>query len=54
MADGLSNAQIAGHLYLSDSTIKQHLRATYKLLGVHNRVQAAKLFRRARADRSAP
>ena len=54
-ADGLSNAQIAGHLYLSESTIKQHLRATYKLLGVRNRTQAAQLFRRStHADRSGP
>jgi DNA-binding NarL/FixJ family response regulator len=34
-----------GH-YLSESTIKQHLRATYKLLGVSNRTEAANLFRR--------
>jgi DNA-binding NarL/FixJ family response regulator len=39
---GLSNAEIAGRLYLSESTIKQHLRAAYKELGVHNRTQAAK------------
>ena len=34
-----------GH-YLSESTIKQHLRAAYKLLGVSNRTEAANLFRR--------
>ncbi len=50
VAGGLSNAQIAKRLYLSEFTVKQHLRATYKLLGVRNRIQAAKLFRhRARA-----
>ena len=43
--EGLSNAQIAGRLYLSESTIKQHLRAVYKELGVRNRTQAAKLMR---------
>jgi DNA-binding NarL/FixJ family response regulator len=45
VVDGLSNAQIAGHLYLSESTVKQHLRATYKLLGVKNRTEAARLIR---------
>ena len=40
--EGLSNAQIAGRLYLSESTIKQHLGAVYKVLGVRNRTQAAK------------
>jgi len=43
--EGLSNAEIAGRLYLSESTIKQHLRAAYKLLGVHNRTEAAKTMR---------
>jgi DNA-binding NarL/FixJ family response regulator len=41
----LSNAQIAGRLYLSESTIKQHLRAAYKVLEVHNRTEAAKTMR---------
>jgi DNA-binding NarL/FixJ family response regulator len=45
VAEGESNAQIAGHLYLSVSTIKQHLRAAYKLLGVRNRTEAAKKIR---------
>jgi DNA-binding NarL/FixJ family response regulator len=41
----LSNAEIAGRLYLTESTIKQHLRAVYKVLGVHNRTEAAKTMR---------
>jgi DNA-binding NarL/FixJ family response regulator len=45
IVEGLSNAQIAGRLYLSESTIKQHLRAVYKELGVRNRTQAAKAMR---------
>ena len=45
VAEGESNAQIAGHLHLSVSTIKQHLRAAYKLLGVRNRTEAAKKIR---------
>jgi DNA-binding NarL/FixJ family response regulator len=43
--EGFSNAEIARHLYLSESTIKQHLRATYKHLGVRNRYEAARLLR---------
>jgi DNA-binding NarL/FixJ family response regulator len=45
VVEGLSNAQIAGRLYLSESTIKQHLGAVYKELGVHNRTEAAKTMR---------
>jgi DNA-binding NarL/FixJ family response regulator len=45
VVEGLSNAQIAGRLYLSESTIKQHLRSVYKVLGVHNRTEAAKTMR---------
>jgi DNA-binding NarL/FixJ family response regulator len=44
---GLSNAEIARHLYLSESTVKQHLRGAYKALGVKNRTEAAKVFRRS-------
>jgi DNA-binding NarL/FixJ family response regulator len=46
VAEGLSNAQIARRSFLSESTIKQHLRAVYKVLGVKNRTQAAAVFRR--------
>jgi DNA-binding NarL/FixJ family response regulator len=46
LAEGHSNAQIAAHLYVSESTVKQHLRAAYKLLGAKNRVAAAAVFRR--------
>ena len=42
VVEGLSNAEIGRRLYLSESTIKQHLRAAYKLLGVSNRTEAAK------------
>jgi DNA-binding NarL/FixJ family response regulator len=45
VVEGLSNAEIAGRLYLTESTIKQHLRGTYRVLGVHNRIQAAKTMR---------
>jgi DNA-binding NarL/FixJ family response regulator len=50
VVEGLSNAEIGRRLYLSESTIKQHLRAAYKLLGVSNRTEAANLFRRRGGD----
>jgi len=46
VVEGLSNAEIGRRLYLSESTIKQHLRAAYKALKVNNRTEAANLVRR--------
>jgi DNA-binding NarL/FixJ family response regulator len=45
VVEGLSNAEVGRRLYLSESTIKQHLRAAYKALNVSNRTEAAKLIR---------
>jgi DNA-binding NarL/FixJ family response regulator len=45
VVEGLSNAQIAERLFLTESTVKQHLRMAYKLLKVRNRIQAARLLR---------
>jgi DNA-binding NarL/FixJ family response regulator len=45
VGEGLANAEIAERLYLTESTIKQHLRAVYKALGVKNRTEAARLVR---------
>jgi DNA-binding NarL/FixJ family response regulator len=47
VCEGLSNAQIAERLFLTESTIKQHLYAAYKLLKVRNRIQAANLLQDA-------
>ena len=44
VAQGLSNAEIANRLYLSEFTIKQHLRHAYKTLKVKNRTEAARLW----------
>ncbi len=43
VAEGLTNAQIAERLSLTESTVKQHLRTAYKILGVTNRTEAANL-----------
>jgi DNA-binding NarL/FixJ family response regulator len=47
VVEGLSNAEIGRRLYLSESTIKQHLRAVYRVLGVSNRTEAAKTMQDA-------
>jgi DNA-binding CsgD family transcriptional regulator len=44
VAQGLPNAQIAQHLFVTESTVKQHLYKAYKVLGVRNRREAAKKF----------
>src|SRR5919199_370048 len=44
VAQGLSNAEIANRLHLSENTIKQHLRHTYKTLKVKNRTEATRLW----------
>ncbi len=45
VVEGMTNAQIGRELYLSESTIKQHLRAAFKGLRVRNRTEAARLIR---------
>lgn len=45
VVEGSSNAEIAKRLYISESTVKQHLRAAYKILRVNNRTEAAKCVR---------
>jgi DNA-binding CsgD family transcriptional regulator len=42
MADGLTNAQIAQQLMLSESSIRQETVRIYRALGVSSRVEAAK------------
>jgi len=41
MLEGRTNAQIASDLFISESTVKKHVNALYKKLGVENRVQLA-------------
>jgi ATP/maltotriose-dependent transcriptional regulator MalT len=40
MVTGLSNRGIAGRLVVSDETVKSHLRAIYRKLGVNDRTGA--------------
>jgi DNA-binding NarL/FixJ family response regulator len=47
VAEGLSNAQIADRLFLTEFTVKQHLYKAYRLLGVRNRVQATRVLKDA-------
>jgi DNA-binding NarL/FixJ family response regulator len=44
VAEGLTNAEIARQLFLSESTVKQHLRSAYKVLDVKDRKEAARRF----------
>lgn len=41
LSEGRSNRDIAGHLFLSEKTVKAHLAAIFRKLGVTNRTQAA-------------
>ena len=41
---GMDNVQIATRLYISRNTVKFHVRTIYGRLGVHNRVEAARVL----------
>jgi DNA-binding NarL/FixJ family response regulator len=43
LPSGMTNQQLAAHLYVSENTIKTQLRQLYKKLRVNNRTQAAAL-----------
>jgi DNA-binding NarL/FixJ family response regulator len=42
VARGLTNRAVAGELFLSDQTVKRHLRGVFQKLGATNRTEAAR------------
>ena len=55
LAEGLGTSEIAGRLYLSDSTAKTHITHIYQKLGAANRAQAlVSAMRLGLLDRFAP
>jgi DNA-binding NarL/FixJ family response regulator len=44
VANGMSNSEIAGHLFVSVATVRKHLENSYRKLGVHNRMAAVVAF----------
>jgi DNA-binding CsgD family transcriptional regulator/LysM repeat protein len=52
VAEGLPNAQIAQRLFITESTVKQHLYKAYKTLEVRNRREAAKFLTSNRSGRA--
>jgi NarL family two-component system response regulator LiaR len=43
LSTGMTNRELGSNLYVSENTIKTHLRSLYAKLGVRNRAQAASL-----------
>jgi DNA-binding NarL/FixJ family response regulator len=54
LASGMSNSELAAHLFLSEPTIKTHLTSIFRKLGVRDRVQAVISAYDARLVQPAP
>jgi DNA-binding NarL/FixJ family response regulator len=50
VAQGLTNAQIAQRINVSDNTVKFHLQNIYQKLDVSNRTEAAGVYFKLRND----
>ena len=48
MADGMSNKEIAAHIFVSENTVKTHSSHVFDKLGVKRRTQAVQLARQLR------
>jgi len=48
MADGMSNKEIAAHVFVSENTVKTHSSHVFDKLGVKRRTQAVQLARQLR------
>jgi DNA-binding NarL/FixJ family response regulator len=53
LSQGLSNLEIADSLGIAEGTVKVHINAAFRTLGVHNRVSASVAFREYFEKRSA-
>lgn len=49
IGDGLTNTEIAGHLFISPKTVRNHVSHIYSKLGVENRARAVVIARQARS-----
>ncbi|WP_328349614.1 LuxR C-terminal-related transcriptional regulator [Mycobacterium sp. NBC_00419] len=50
VSDGATNAQIAARLFITESTAKAHVGRILRKLGAGNRVEAARIYHRARNE----
>jgi DNA-binding CsgD family transcriptional regulator len=44
VAEGATNAQVAGSLFISERTVESHLASIFNKLGVDSRLQVARWF----------